>query len=130
MAQAVIEHVNLTVSDPERTADMLNKLFGWTIRWQGPAMNNGHTIHVGTQTSYLAVYRQSEGSGEPLHHQKGLPLNHVGIEVDDLDAVEAKVLDYGLKTFSHDDYEPGRRFYFMDPDNIEFEIVSYATKAR
>jgi hypothetical protein len=27
--------------------------------------------------------------------------------------------------FSHDDYDPGRRFYFLDPDGIEYEVVSY-----
>ena len=31
----------------------------------------------------------------------------------------------GLVPFNHGDYEPGRRFYFMDPDGIEYEIVSY-----
>ena len=57
---------------------------------------------------------------------KGVPLNHVGIQVEDLDAVEERVVAAGLVPFSHGDYEPGRRFYFMDWDGIEFEIVSYA----
>jgi catechol 2,3-dioxygenase-like lactoylglutathione lyase family enzyme len=56
---------------------------------------------------------------------KGRPLNHVGIEVDDLDATEARVIAAGLVPFSHGDYEPGRRFYFFDPDGIEYEVVSY-----
>ena len=30
-----------------------------------------------------------------------------------------------LEPFNHDDYEPGRRFYFFDWDGIEFEVVSY-----
>ncbi len=45
--------------------------------------------------------------------------------MDDLDAVEARVVESSLKSFSHDDYEPGRRFYLLDPDGIEYEIVSY-----
>jgi len=52
-------------------------------------------------------------------------LNHIGVVVEDLDAVEAKVLAAGLKTTNHGDYEPGRRFYFHDHDGIEFEVVSY-----
>ena len=28
--------------------------------------------------------------------------------------------------FKHGDYDPGRRFYFFDRDEIEFGIVSYA----
>ena len=31
----------------------------------------------------------------------------------------------GLTPFSHGDYDPGRRFYVLDPDGIEYEIVSY-----
>ena len=56
---------------------------------------------------------------------KGRPLNHIGVEVDDLDAIEAKVVAAGLKPFGHADYDPGRRFYFLDPDGIEYEVVSY-----
>ncbi len=49
--------------------------------------------------------------------------------VDDLDATEAVVKEHGLDTFGHDDYEPGRRFYFFDWDGIEFEVVSYEATA-
>jgi len=45
--------------------------------------------------------------------------------VDDLDAVETRVKDAGFATHSHADYEPGRRFYFNDADNIEIEVVTY-----
>ena len=44
--QAYLEHVNISVSDPHRTAAMLEKLTGWTRRWEGPAMNGGRTIHL------------------------------------------------------------------------------------
>ncbi len=33
----------------------------------------------------------------------------------------------GLEPFGHDDYDPGRRFYFFDDNGIEFEVVSYAS---
>lgn len=126
MAQVRLEHVNVTVSDPARTAQMLVDLFGWKIRWQGPAMAGGFTIHVGSDTDYLAVYAQTPQPGLRAGFAKGAPLNHVGIEVDDLEAVERKVIAKGLVPFSHSDYEPGRRFYFFDADGIEYEIVSYA----
>jgi catechol 2,3-dioxygenase-like lactoylglutathione lyase family enzyme len=47
------------------------------------------------------------------------------MQVEDLDMIEQRVLDEGFETFNHGDYEPGRRFYFLDPDGIEFEIVQY-----
>jgi catechol 2,3-dioxygenase-like lactoylglutathione lyase family enzyme len=117
--------VNLTVSQPERLSRLFQDLFGWRVRWEGPARNGGHVIHVGDEENYLAVYNQP-GKDEGRNWQKGVPLNHVGIQVEDLDAVEQRVIAAGLEPFSHDDYEPGRRFYFMDWDGIEFEIVSYA----
>jgi glyoxylase I family protein len=125
MTHAIIEHVNLTVSNPEQTADMLADLFGWHIRWRGPAALGGHTIHVGSETHYLAVYASADSDGRRLAFEKGQPLNHVGILVDDLDSVERKVIARGLTPFSHGNYDPGRRFYFFDSDGIEFEVISY-----
>ena len=33
-----LEHVNVTVSDPDRTAGLMQALFGWSVRWRGPAL--------------------------------------------------------------------------------------------
>jgi catechol 2,3-dioxygenase-like lactoylglutathione lyase family enzyme len=123
MASPRIEHVNLTVSDPARTAFLLEALFGWRERWRGPSQMGGWTIHVGSESDYVALYTHDE----PAHFPKGRPFNHLGVAVDDLDAVEARVVAAGLEPFNHGDYAPGRRFYFLDPDGIEYEVVSYGT---
>lgn len=126
MTRPYIEHVNVTVSDPELTANMLKSLFGWRERWRGPSALGGSTIHVGDDETYIAVYAAPDGDGAPIGHVKGRPLNHVALVVEDLDAVEANVVSLGLTPFAHGDYEPGRRFYFFDRDGIEYEIVSYS----
>jgi len=126
MATPFIEHVNLTVRDPARTAQLLVDLFGWHIRWEGPALGGGHTVHVGDERHYLALYTRDGGATPDDIFIKGRPFNHIGILVDDLDLMERRVEAAGLTPFAHGDYEPGRRFYFLDPDGIEFEIVSYA----
>jgi len=120
-----LEHVNLTVSDTARTARLINAVFGWEERWRGPSRDGGTTIHIGPDRQYLALYQPPAGV-RATAFDKGRPFNHVGIEVEDLAATEARVVAAGLVPFSHDDYVPGRRFYFFDPDGIEFEIVSYA----
>ena len=125
MAVPRIEHVNVTVSDPARAADLMKSVFGWHERWRGPARDGGETIHVGSADHYLALYTGRGVTYGPDHFAKGRPLNHVGVEVDDLEAIEAKVVEQGLVPFSHGDYPPGRRFYFLDPDGIEYEVVSY-----
>jgi len=126
MTEAILEHVNVTVSNPARTADRLCHLFGWRVRWEGDAINGGRTVHVGSDSSYIAVYSGGDANkaGPNSYSTRG-GLNHIGIVVDNLDAAETRILDLGYKTFSHADYEPGRRFYFNDDDGIEFEVVSY-----
>lgn len=123
--QAFLEHVNITVRDSRASAELLERLFGWHIRWEGPAMNNGHTIHVGTDNGYVALYAPPPALLGDLPFAKGVPMNHLGIVVDDLDATEARVIEAGLTPFSHADYAPGRRFYFFDDNGIEYEVVSY-----
>jgi catechol 2,3-dioxygenase-like lactoylglutathione lyase family enzyme len=87
MNQARLEHANITVADPNATAEMLCRLFGWKIRWQGPSAMGGRSVHVGNDRDYLAVYTPDE-----LHDAKREPnavrggLNHIGVRVDDLDA--------------------------------------------
>jgi catechol 2,3-dioxygenase-like lactoylglutathione lyase family enzyme len=130
MTQNFIEHVNITVSNPEKSAAMLIDLFDWHIRWNGQAQIGGETIHVGNDIFYIAVYAMELGAEDVLHHQKGAPLNHIGIVVDDLDEIERRVIAQGLTPYSHGDYEPGRRFYFFDRDGIEYEIISYAGSAQ
>jgi catechol 2,3-dioxygenase-like lactoylglutathione lyase family enzyme len=122
MPKGYLEHINITVSDIERSAALLRDLMGWHDRWRGPSQLGGETIHVGSERDYIAVYTK----GAPVDRfAKGMPLNHVGLVVDDLDAAEAVVKAAGLQPFNHGDYEPGRRFYFFDWDGIEFEMVSY-----
>lgn len=126
MATPIIEHVNLTVSDNRRAAALFGRLFGWHIRWEGPARDGGHSIHVGDERFYLALYTPPNDCGCPKEFAKGAPLNHVGLLVDDLAAVKAGVVAAGLEPFNHQRYDPGERFYFFDWDGIEYEIVSYA----
>lgn len=124
---ARLEHVNVTVADPGATAEWLDKVFGWKLRWKGPSLGGGETAHIGGQDFYVAAYAppdQSEAAVDSYHIHGGL--NHIAVTVDDLDATEEKVRAAGFETHSHADYEPGQRFYFHDGDGIEWEVVSYA----
>jgi catechol 2,3-dioxygenase-like lactoylglutathione lyase family enzyme len=125
MPNGKLEHANVTVSDPGRSSALLQSLLGWRERWRGPAQNGGETIHVGDDDAYVAFY--TNGQPRP-RYSKGQPLNHLAFTVDDLDGAERVVIEAGLEPFGHDEYDPGRRFYFFDWDGIEFEIVSYAVQ--
>lgn len=122
-----LEHVNLTVRDPKATAALLSELFDWQVRWEGDSIYGGYSVHVGEAESYLALYappKEIEDAESSYYRAGGL--NHIGIVVRDLDAVEARVKAAGFEPNSHADYEPGKRFYFDGPDGVEYEVVSYA----
>ena len=126
MKAAILEHVNVTVSDPDKTAAMLCDLFGWHVRWQGDAIMGGRTIHVGTEDAYVAVYApKGETSAADSSYGIRGGLNHIAVVVGNIAATENLVKAAGFTPVNHGDYEPGLRFYFRDHDNIEFEVVSY-----
>ena len=128
MTKVNLEHVNITASDGAKTAQKLCDLFDWTIRWEGDAMNGqGRTWHVGNKDSYLAIYAPNriDGSAEGNYTTAGA-MNHIGLTVDDLDAMEERVEAAGYRPHLHADYEPGRRFYFDMEDGLEVELVSYS----
>ena len=124
---AVLEHVNVTVADSVASAAVLCRLFGWHIRWQGRAKSGGWTVHVGTDTQYVALFTPPEGlqpGVDPTFARNGL--NHIGLVVEDLEATEAAIRAAGYVTENHADYEPGRRFYFTEENGVEIEVISYA----
>lgn len=123
MTQSYLEHVNLTVRDPHKTAALYCKLFGWKIRWEGDAIYEGTSLHVGSDDSYVALYSKGdfEHAADSYSHIGGI--NHIAVVVDDLDGAEARVKAAGFTPRLHGNYEPGRRFYFNDEDAVE--VVSY-----
>lgn len=123
---AILEHTNFTVSDPDATAAWICDLFDWHIRWQGDSIDNGRSIHVGTDTFYLALYAPAKPANKrPSSYATIGGLNHIAVIVDDINAMQDKVTKAGFTPYDFGDYEPGLRFYFHDHDGIEFEIVQY-----
>lgn len=127
MTEVRLEHANITVSDLERTTQMLCNVFGWAVRWEGASKTHGKSVHVGGAESYIALYKEGDAgvSAEDSYTTIG-GLNHLAVVVDDLTAVEAKVVAAGYTPNSHQDYEPETRFYFDDHDGVEYEVVCYA----
>lgn len=123
---ALLEHANYTVSDPLATAHWMAQIFGWHIRWQGDSIDGGMTAHVGTDDRYVALYTPHKALHDgPSSYTTVGGLNHIAVVVDDLDQLEQQVKAAGFVTGNHQVYEPGRRFYFHDADNIEYEVVQY-----
>ncbi|MCK0167906.1 VOC family protein [Jannaschia sp. S6380] len=121
-----LEHINMTVRDPDGVAAALCDVLGWRVRWSGAALGDGRSVHVGDDASYVALYRPPGAITDPAStYGTHGAMNHLGVVVDDLDAAERAVVAKGYAPRSHADYEPGRRFYFDGPEGIEVEVVSY-----
>lgn len=131
MIHSRLEHINFTVSNPLKTAELFTNIFGWKIRWSGESKDSGFSVHVGEPNngqSYLALYspKLSAKANDNTSQNIGF-INHIGILVSDLDLIEEKLKNQGIETLSHADYDPGKRFYFFLEDNIEVEVISYAS---
>ena len=125
MTLACIEHVNVTVENPDQVAQLFIDLFDWEIRWSGESKDNGYTVHVGTQKRYFALYAHPKGNSQGHSFKRHGTLNHVGLVVLDLEQMEEKVKALGLTPESHSNYGPCRSFYFMAEPCLEIEVVCY-----
>ena len=126
MPTAHLEHINIVVSDPRATAAMYCSLFGWHIRWEGPAMDEGYTVHVGTDTHYVALYCTGiPQKSDVVSHRRLGGLTHIAVTVDDWTAMERAVKAAGFTPENHYTRNENSGFYFDDADGIEYEIVCY-----
>ncbi|ETW91958.1 MAG: hypothetical protein ETSY2_55180, partial [Candidatus Entotheonella gemina] len=54
-----LEHVNLTVSDLDRSKSFYCDVFDFRVRWEGKATANGQPVraaHVGDARCYVALF--------------------------------------------------------------------------
>jgi catechol 2,3-dioxygenase-like lactoylglutathione lyase family enzyme len=119
-----LEHVNLTVTDLDRSIAFYSDLLNLHVRWKGPIDGDRLGAHVGDDNFYLALF-QAVAPGEVDHNYLTPGINHFGFVVDDLDAARARVEQLGCTIHLEGDYDPGRRIYFFDPDGYEVELVAY-----
>ena len=105
MEHISLEHANITVSGPEKTSAWMQALFGWRIRWHGPALESGFTLHIGTEAQYLALYCPADLRKTPSDPHGFLGgLNHIGVCVNNLVACEARVKKAGFTPREHAEY--------------------------
>ena len=119
-----LEHVNMTVSDLDRSISFYCAVFGARVRWRGQTTSGTKAAHVGDDKCYLAMF-ESAGKGPAVDDYESVGLNHFGFVVDDLDLARQRLAEQGAEPHQEADYEPGKRLYFHDPDGIEVELVQY-----
>lgn len=122
-----IEHLNITVSNLERSYDFYHKLFGFYKRWEGVAIGEVGEVrawHLGNDKTYLALF-EAEKPGDAISDYGTPGVNHFCFEVDDLSQYRKTLDEMNINIHLEANYEPGERIYFVDPDGIEIELVQY-----
>lgn len=119
-----LEHVNLTVTDLNRSINFYSRLFGIAVRWHGKTSDGRKAAHVGDDRCYLALF-EAKITGPVTTDYEKPGFNHFGLVVDSLDEMKRRLAALDVQPHSEADYEPGRRLYFLDPDKIEVELVEY-----
>ena len=132
MANEYVEHANAMVKNIDQAAFFLiTAMQSWRVRGRGRMDWFGKPIewlHVGTESSYIALQSGGEGSGQDWKGYE-VGVRHIGLVVPSLDAVIARLSQEG---FSVDHMGPGHRHrksaYFIQAENLQFEFVEYLSE--
>ncbi|MEH6585008.1 MAG: VOC family protein [Halioglobus sp.] len=119
-----IEHANITVSDVRASVEFYLQLMGGKVRWEGTNSSGRRAAHIGDDRTYLSLFEAADAARAPQDYAAS-GFNHLGFEVDDLASYRETLVQMGVQIKGEEDYEPGRRLYFYDPDGIEIELVEY-----
>lgn len=122
-----LEHANMNVRNIDDTVRFLiAALPEFQIRREG--QNEGQRwMHIGTDDTYIALHESTDEPTEKWVPYAGKPgINHLGYEVDDVDAVRARLSAAGFRDSTYPNNHPHRkRVYFYDADGNDWEFVQY-----
>ena len=125
---ARLEHANLCVHDIDAVIRFLQAAFPeFRIRHDAIDPSGSRWVHIGTDETYIALNQASARERTRGTPYKGRPgLNHLAYEVDDVEAVRARLHAAGYKDSTLPNAHPYRtRVYFYDPDGNDWEFVQY-----
>ena len=122
-----LEHANIVVRDFDEMTQFLNTAFPeFRVRQEG--LNDGRRwMHLGTDDTYIALNEAAKEPAEQWMPYSGKPgVNHLGYEVDDVDAIKTRLAAAGFRESTYPNSHPHRkRVYFYDADGNDWEFVQY-----
>lgn len=126
-----LEHANLTVRNIDETIQFLKIAFPeFRIRHDGTGKDGGRWVHIGTDETYIALNQakaEPERQWEPYSREPGV--NHLAYEVDDVEALRARLKEAGYQDTTVPNSHPFRkRVYFNDPEGNDWEFVQYLSE--
>ncbi len=123
-----LEHANLCVRDIDGMIRFLRTAFpGFHVRADRTDAAGSRWVHIGTDDTYIALSPADTAPDVHWEPYSGLPgVNHLGYEVDDAEALRARMLAAGYQESTVPNSHPARqRVYFLDPEGNDWEFVQY-----
>lgn len=124
-----MEHANLHVRHFDDAVRFLTTAFpDFKVRSESEA-DGLRWMHIGTDDTYIALNETRKDAADtksPYDSEPGI--NHLGYEVDDVDALRDRLASAGFKDSTYPNKHPHRkRVYFYDADGNDWEFVQYLT---
>ena len=123
---SAIDHLNITVSDLDRSIAFFGRLFGFEVAEDCSDDQRPYLIMGKPGVGWLALHGQING-GPP----EGGRINHWGFVVEDFDGLRDRLDSLGADVRYTDrwpdgivEYPRSRSLYVADPDGNEIELTS------
>ena len=123
-----LEHANLRVHAIDAVVRFLMTAFpDFKIRRDATDPDGSRWVHVGSNETYIALNQAKPEESRRSTPYKGRPgLNHLAYEVDDVEALRARLRAAGYRDSTVPNAHPYRtRVYFYDPEGNDWKFVQY-----
>jgi catechol 2,3-dioxygenase-like lactoylglutathione lyase family enzyme len=122
VAARCIDHVNLSVSDLDKSVEFYCRLLG-VERKEGGEENGVRWCILGTRDHFYVCFFEVKGG---KYRPSDVHVNHVGFVVDDMDETVRRIHGLGYKLQFNDatvQWPRSRSAYVADPDGILIEFT-------
>ncbi|NQV71332.1 MAG: VOC family protein [Pseudohongiella sp.] len=121
----LLEHIHVDVDSIAKTEHFLQiALPDLARRGGGHADGYGNWVHIGSESSYIALTEVAGANAMP-------ELRHIGMQVDDIESVMGRLAAAGFEAAdisSLDTHPFRRRVYYVDGNGLDWEFIEYLSE--
>ena len=122
-----LEHANITVRDIDAAVHFIKTAlpdFHVRREWND---DRERWLHIGNDDNYIALVQAKQELSQQREPYAGTPgINHLGYEVDDVEALRERLVTAGYEDSTYPNSHPHRkRVYFNDSEGNDWEFVQY-----
>ena len=111
------DHINLFVSNLDKSLDFYHEIFGMKVKEEGLGSNGKPYRIIDSGNVYFALYEKGEAVSSGS-------INHIGIHINDFDKAHQRLKEKGIELHYGGvvEYDNSRSMYIEDPDGYSFEL--------